>query len=142
MRRKLMAVTAVLALTMSIVTPAAEYSENDLYLLSHLIAGEANDCSTLMKQYVGSVVLNRVEDSRFPDTLEEVINQPGQYSCTWDGNFGKEPNEDTLEVAKDLLKNGSVLDPCVIFQAEFVQGQGVYDQIYDPTMNTTMYFCY
>lgn len=117
-------------------------NENDLYLLSHLIAGEANDCSTLMKQYVGSVVLNRVADPRFPDTLEEVINQPGQYSCTWDGNFGKEPNEDTLEVAKELLESGSILDPCVIFQAEFVQGQGVYDSIYDPTMNTTMYFCY
>ena len=126
MRRKLIAVTAVLALTMSIVTPAAEYSENDLYLLSHLIAGEANDCSTLMKQYVGSVALNRVEDSRFPDTLEEVINQPGQYSCTWDGNFERTPTDRNWAVARYLLENGSQIPVNVVYQAQHRQGHGVY----------------
>lgn len=121
---------------------ADEVDENDLYLLSHLIAGEANDSSEIMKEYVGSVVLNRVADSRFPDTLEEVIYQPGQYACTWDGNFEKEPNENTLEVAKDLLENGSIIDASVVWQAEFVQGNGIYDTLTCPVMGTVMYFCY
>lgn len=118
----------------------APYSEDDLYLLSHLICGECEGCSRQMKTYVGSVVLNRIADSRFPNTLKEVIYQSGQYSCTWDGNFEKSPGEETIEVSKYLLTNGSQLPPDVIFQAEFVQGSGVYESIVAPN-GVTMYFC-
>lgn len=121
---------------------ADEYTEDDLYELSHVIAGEANDSSKIMKQYVGSVVLNRVADERFPNTVYDVVHQPGQYSCTWDGNFSKEPNEETFEVAKDLLENGSIIDSSVVWQAEFQQGNGVYDILTCPVMGTQMYFCY
>lgn len=122
--------------------PRVEISEDDLYELSHVIAGEANDSSKIMKQYVGSVVLNRVSDDRFPNTIYKVVHQQGQYSCTWDGNFSKEPNEETLEVAKDLLENGSIIDASVVWQAEFQQGSGVYDILTCPVMGTQMYFCY
>ena len=89
-----------------------------------------------MKVSVGSVVLNRVMDERFPDTIEEVIFQSGQYSCTWDGNFYREPSEETIEVATELLEKGSQIDSSVVWQAEFPQGNGVYDVI------GNMYFCY
>ena len=116
------------------------YSDDDLYLLSHLIAGEVNDCDWEMKIAVGSVVLNRVADPRFPSDLYGVIYQSGQYSCTWDGNFNKEPNEDTIEAAKYLLVNGSQLPSDVIFQAEFVQGRGIYKSLLAPN-GVTEYFC-
>ena len=115
------------------------YSEDDLYLLSHLICGEVEGCDRQMKTYVGSVVLNRVAASRFPGTLREVIYQSGQYSCTWDGNFEKTPGEETIDVAKFLLTNGSQLPPTVIFQAEFVQGS-IYDTLLAPN-GVTEYFC-
>lgn len=121
-------------------TEAATYSEEDLYLLSHLICGEVNDCDWEMKIAVGSVVLNRVADPRFPSDLYGVIYQNGQYSCTWDGNFNKEPNEETIDAAKYLLKNGSQLPPDVIFQAEFVQGNGIYKSLLAPN-GVTEYFC-
>ena len=117
----------------------APYSEDDLYLLSHLICGEVEGCDRQMKTYVGSVVLNRVADSRFPDNLRDVVYQSGQYSCTWDGNFEKTPGEETIDVAKFLLTNGSQLPPTVIFQAEFVQGS-IYDTLLAPN-GVTMYFC-
>ena len=116
--------------------PGEDYSKNDLYVLGHVIAGECNDCGWDMKISVGSVVLNRVADDRFPDTIEEVVFQPGQYACTWDGNYYKEPNEETIEAAKYLLENGTQIDESVVWQAEFVQGNGVYDII------GNMYFCY
>lgn len=119
----------------------APYSEDDLYLLSHLICGEVEGCDRQMKTYVGSVVLNRVADSRFPGTLREVIYQSGQYSCTWDGNFEKTPGEETIDVAKFLLTNGSQLPPKVIFQAEFKQGTGVYGDPLVAPNGVTMYFC-
>ena len=119
------------------------YSEEDLYLLSHLICGEVEGCDRKMKLYVGSVVLNRVADSRFPDNLYDVIyqNNPLQYACTVDGNIEKTPGEETIEVAKYLLENGSQLPPNVIFQAEFKQGIEVYGEPLVAPNGVIMYFC-
>lgn len=138
-KRLVLAVLALwLVVMVSIVfsmTTKASY-EDDLYILSHVICGEAEGCGEDMKKSVGSVVLNRVEDDRFPDTIAEVVFQEGQYACTWDGNYYREPSQDTIDIAADLLKNGSAIDSSVVWQAEFVQGVGVYDQI------GNMYFCY
>ena len=114
------------------------YTDNDLYLLSHVINGEAgaNWCTDTMRLYSGSVVLNRIKDSRFPDTIEEVIYQPGQYKCTWDGNFNKPVTEGSMNAAIYLLENGSQLPENVVFQSEFPQGQGIY------TKEMNLYFCY
>ena len=119
------------------------YTEEELYLLSHLICGEVEGCDRQMKTYVGSVALNRVADSRFPNDLYGVIYQtnPLQYSCTVDGNFKKEPGEETIEVAKYLLTNGSQLPPDVIFQAEFEQGTGKYGEPLVAPNGVKMYFC-
>lgn len=104
--------------------------QKDLYLLSHLINAEAGSdwCSDDLMRYVGSVALNRVQHEAFPDSLEEVIYQSGQYACIWDGNFEKEPSERAVRIAKELLEGGSVLPVDVVFQAEFIQGSGCYIQ--------------
>lgn len=116
--------------------PAKSYTDEDLYVLSHVIIGEASGQSWEHKEAVGSVVLNRVKDSRFPDTIKGVVFQKGQYACTWDGNYNKTPDEETINVARYLLENGSQLPEYVIFGAQFKQANRVYKKI-DNT-----YFCY
>lgn len=118
-----------------------ENVEDMVYMLSHIICGEVEDCDKQMKEYVGSVVINRIGSDAFPDTMAEVIFQPGQYAPTWDGNYYKEPGEETIEVAKDLIENGSKLPEDVVFQAEFIQGSGVYTSLLAPN-GVTEYFCY
>lgn len=118
-----------------------ENVEDMVYMLSHIICGEVEDCDKQMKEYVGSVVLNRIGSDAFPDTMAEVIFQPGQYAPTWDGNYYKEPGEETIAVAKDLIENGSKLPEDVVFQAEFIQGSGVYTSLLAPN-GVTEYFCY
>lgn len=117
------------------------YTDDDLYVLSHIISAEAGNCSEDMMLSVGSVVLNRVADDRFPDTISEVVFQEGQYAPTWDGAYYNEPTEAAKKVAKRLLEEGSAIDASVVFQAEFPQGNGVYDTIESP-FGTVMYFCY
>lgn len=117
------------------------YTDEDLYILSHIISAEAGNCSEDMMLSVGSVVLNRVADDRFPDTIEEVVFQKGQYSPTWNGAYYQEPTEGAQKVAEQLLTEGSQIDASVVWQAEFPQGNGVYDTIESP-WGTTMYFCY
>lgn len=117
------------------------YSDEDLYILSHIISAEAGNCSKDMMISVGSVVLNRCADERFPDTIEEVVFQEGQYSPTWNGAYYAEPTEEACEVAEELLEEGSAIDQSVVWQAEFPQGEGIYDTIESP-WGTVMYFCY
>ncbi|MBS6954250.1 MAG: cell wall hydrolase [Enterocloster asparagiformis] len=103
-----------------------QYTENDLYVLAHLICGEAQGCSDEEQRYVGSVVLNRVKHPEFPDTIEAVVYEPGQYACVSDGNYDRDPTEANWENARWLLENGSVLPDKVIWQSRGKQGKGVY----------------
>lgn len=114
------------------------YTAEELWLMAHLISGEAGCdwCSDLHQLYVGSVVLNRVNSDIYPNSIREVIYQPGQYTCTTDGNFYVEPTERCFENARWILINGSILPENVIFQSQGIQGDGVY------VKEQNQYFCY
>lgn len=110
----------------------------DLDLLSRLIYSEGGCASYVsddMCYGIGSVALNRVKSDVFPDTLEEVIYQSGQYACIYTHYWYEEPNERSLQIAEWLLHEGSEFPDDVLYQAEFVQGSGVYLKIQN------MYFC-
>lgn len=122
----------------------ADYSENDLYVLSHIISAEAGNCGEDMMIGVGSVVLNRVADPRFPDTIEAVVFQTDpslQYGPTANGTFYNEPTPEAVEVAKMLLENGSEYPEDVIYQSNDILGE-IYTFIDPPPgVGSRMYFC-
>ena len=115
-----------------------EVDLDDLDLLARLIFAEmgSNYCSDKMQLYGGSVALNRVKHPDYPNTLREVVYQKGQYSCTWNGMIDYEYNQRAYDCAKYLLQHGSVLPENVVYQAQFKQGDGVYEKVQN------MYFCY
>ena len=116
------------------------HTNDEVDLLARLITAEQGyytGADYEEKAYVcGSVVINRVNDPRFPDTLEGVIYQPGQYQCVDNGHINREYDEVAFEIAAGLLEEGTDIPPNVVFGAEFKQGTGVYKKI----GNT--YFCY
>ena len=115
------------------------YSDDDVWYLSRVIQAESGYCERAMMEGVGSVVLNRVADDRFPDSIPEVIQQPGQYS-TLSWLSSQTPTEEVMDVTIDLLENGSKFPPEVVWQANFPQGSGTYQTL--STSYSTMYFCY
>lgn len=115
------------------------YTDEDLWYLSRVIQAESGYCSIEMQEGVGSVVLNRRDSDLFPDTIREVIEQPGQYS-TLSWLSSQIPTEEVIEVSIDLLENGSKFPPEVVWQANFPQGTGTYKTL--STSYSTMYFCY
>lgn len=118
-----------------------EYTPDELYTLSHIIQAEAGYCQREMMEGVGSVVLNRVADERFPDTIDDVVHQPGQYSPVSSGIFDSvQPTKLAIDVAIDLLEYGSKYPPEVVWQSNFPQGDGTYITL--STSYSTMYFCY
>ena len=69
------AIIAAFAGAILVTQPVMADYDNDLWYLSRVIQAESGYCSQQMQEYVGSVVLNRVADDRFPDTIPEVIDQ-------------------------------------------------------------------
>jgi hypothetical protein len=131
-------IIASIAGAILITQPVMADYDNDLWYLSRVIQQEAGYCSTEMMEGVGSVVINRVNDDRFPNTIPEVINQPGQYS-TAAYLSSQEPTQEAINVAIDLLENGSKLPEDVVWQANFAQGTYIYKSL--STSYSTMYFC-
>lgn len=115
------------------------YSDEDVWYLSRVIQAESGYCQREMMEGVGSVVLNRVESDLFPNTVKEVIEQPGQYS-TLSWLSSQVPTDEVMDVTISLLENGSIYPEDVLYQANFVQGSGVYKTL--STSYSTMYFCY
>ena len=121
------------------------YTDEDLYVLSHIISAEAGNCQREMMIGVGSVVLNRVARDDFPDTIYEVVFQRDpslQYGPIEDGSYYKEPTPEAVEVAEYLLEEGSQYPAEVIYQSNEILGEVYLPLDPPPGIGSTMYFCY
>lgn len=112
------------------------YSDEDLYYLSQCMYAEATGEGAECMLAVGSVVLNRVNSKKYPNTIKDVILQSGQYACVGSRLWNKGADKEAKKLAKQLLENGSQLPSKVLYQAQFKQNNGVYKKI------GSEYFCY
>ena len=83
---------------------------------------------------VAGVVLERVYDEDYPNTIEGVIYQQGQFECTWNGGmYREEPTDVEWEISAEAmqlyLEGGRILPEGSVYIAEFEQGAGVVTQI-------------
>ncbi len=83
------------------------YNNDDLYWLSHIINAESGNQPLTGKIAVGNVILNRVRDSRFPNTIKGVIYQKNQFTPVANGAINKTPNAESVLAAK-LVLDGAV----------------------------------
>lgn len=70
------------AQTLEYVCP---YSEEEIYLIALVALAEAEGECELGQRLVIDTILNRIDSSHFPDTVEEVIYQSNQFTSMWDG---------------------------------------------------------
>lgn len=116
------------------------YTENDLELLALGIYQEAggDECSDETREMVGTVILNRVADERYPNTLREVLLQKKQYGelhwtgIKWPERALKPSEYQAVQraycIAEKLLEGYRVLPADVVFQSEYIQGEIVAHQ--------------
>ena len=93
----------------------------EIKLLAALIQCEAVGESYVGQVAVGDVVMNRVADPRFPDSIVEVIYQPRQFSPIKTGKVERilangDINESCLQAAREAYAGASVVDGCVSFR--------------------------
>lgn len=106
---------AKMGISVSNATSSSNYNSNDRYLLAKVIYAEARGESYTGQVAIGAVVLNRVKDSRFPNTISGVIYQPWAFTAVNDGQINLEPNQKAYQAADDALNGWDPTYGCVYY---------------------------
>lgn len=87
----------------SSTTSSSSSSTSDLNLLARLVYAESRGEPYSGQVAVASVVLNRVKNSSFPNSIAGVIYQKGAFSVVNDGQINLTPNETAKNAARDAI---------------------------------------
>ena len=131
------------------ITSVYDYTEEELDLLARLIYSEGGIESYDTQLKIGSVVMNRVDDPYFPNTIREVIYQKNQFSVTFtklDGviMIDRPADDEAKKAALEILTYGSVLPPKVqvFYEKSITTGWVASREPYGTFDHTTFAYIY
>lgn len=103
--------------TINNVSLAKTTSTSDIQLMARAINGEARGEPYEGQVAVGAVILNRVKDSRFPNSIPGVIYQPGAFTAVSDGQINAAISEDSTvyKAAQDAMNGWDPTGGCVYY---------------------------
>lgn len=98
---------------------AAGMTDTEYEYLARVIEAESDRTDSMDgKIYIAAVIINRVNDDRFPDSIEGVLNESGQFSTTSGGwcmtNYTQTSCWAVIE-AQRALADGSIPDNLLYF---------------------------
>ena len=107
----------------------AQQKEADVRLLAALIYCEAGNQPYDGKVAVGAVVMNRIASGRFPNTLEGVIYQRGQFTPAMNGKLGRILSSNRTpaacyEAAQDAMNGANPIGNALFFNTGKVGTRG------------------
>ena len=99
------------------VSYAATSNTSDLQLMARAINGEARGEPYEGQVAVGAVILNRVKDSRFPNSISGVIYQSGAFTAVADGQINSPIDEGSTvyKAAQDAMNGWDPTGGCVYY---------------------------
>ncbi|MGD6817864.1 cell wall hydrolase [Metabacillus sp. 84] len=117
----------------------AEYavSDADKELMARLVEAEAKGESYEGKVAVATVVMNRVESDKFPDSVNEVINEPGQFSPVANGQINNPASQESKDAVNEAISYSSISKGALYFynpdkaSSSFLNGKEVTTTIGD-----------
>ena len=94
------------------ISPIQQFSitDEEIEMLKYIVEQETRGGSYRHKCIVTNVVLNRVKDSRFPNTVREVLLQKNQFSSTWNYYQKRNKPDEKTENAVNNVLNGKERD--------------------------------
>ncbi|MBO5240213.1 MAG: spore cortex-lytic enzyme [Clostridia bacterium] len=79
------------------------FSSSEVYLLARTIYAEGRGEPYTGQVAIGAVVLNRVRDSAFPNTISGVVYQKHAFTAVSDGQINLTPNDTAMKAARDAI---------------------------------------
>lgn len=98
-------------------TPAAVSAPQpaNSQLLAQLVESEAKGEPYQGKVAVAEVVLNRVNSGEFPNSIEGVIYQPGQFQVVSNGSINNTPSEASIRASNEALAGSNYANGALFF---------------------------
>lgn len=93
------------------------YTEDEINLMARVVMSEGSILSYDSKKMIAQVIINRVNSDEFPDTVEEVIFQPNQFSTCNNG----EPGPDCYKAVDEAIMEMEHPNDLLYFRLDFVQ---------------------
>lgn len=90
-------------------------TNEEILLLSKLVTSEARGESYEGQVAVAAVVINRVKDSRFPNSIEDVIYQKNAFSVVKNGSINMSPTDEAYKAAQAALYGEDPTEKAVYF---------------------------
>ena len=90
-------------------------SEDDIYLMSQIVYAESKGEPYEGKVAVASVILNRLNDPKFPNSIQGVVKQKNAFSCVHNGNITVIPNEDSRKAVIEAVHGSDPTSQAVFF---------------------------
>lgn len=79
------------------------FSQNELKLLAQVVHAEGRGEPYTGQVAIASVILNRIESEKFPDTISGIIFQPLAFEAVADGQIWMEPDETAKKAVMDAV---------------------------------------
>ena len=100
-------------------------SQEEIELIALVTMAEAEGETEFGQRLVIDTILNRVDDSHFPDNVTDVIFQPNQFTSMWNGRVDRcYVKEELVELVKEELLERTNYE-CVFFTAGGYSDYGV-----------------
>ena len=93
----------------------SKYSSSDVYLLAKCVYAESRGEPYAGQVAVAAVILNRVKNPNFPNTISGVVYQPWAFTAVSDGQINLEPNQTAYNAAKDAMNGWDPTYGCIYY---------------------------
>ena len=90
-------------------------TQSDIDLMAKLVAGESIGEPYAGKVAVASVVLNRVSNPKFPNSIQDVIFQKNAFSCVHNNMIKSIPNDDCYKAVYDAINGTDPTNKALFF---------------------------
>ncbi len=122
------------------------YTQSDLTLMAAIIQAEADNQSYEGKLAVGSVVMNRVKSSKFPNTVSGVIYQKNQFAPVNDGHLAlileRGPNETCYRAARQVLEGYRNVEYLFFWTVDLANERDIWDITYGVVIGDHYFYNY
>lgn len=110
------------------------YNSETMLWLSRIIHAESGNQPLEGKIAVGNVVMNRVRNPKFPNTLYDVLFQKNQFSPASSGSIYREPNAESVVAAKLVLDGAQVVPEALFFNGAGARSYASRNRAYVTTI--------
>lgn len=94
-----------------------KFSAYEMDLFARIVRAEAGDEPYIGQVAVASVILNRLDSSQFPNTLQGVIYAKNQFSPVMNGTINQPATESTKRAVRDAIAGNNRLYGAIYFYA-------------------------